>query len=85
MPIVSNNLQKLHYINRFLCRPKGLTLKNSMFSPHCVFITFRLAHRRKSDYFPIRHQVTGFITQMECVYCEVRVEVLNILQVTCLI
>jgi hypothetical protein len=34
--------------------------------------------RTNSDYFPMRHQLIGFITETECVYCAVRTGYFNV-------
>ena len=47
---------------------------------HCIYV-FCVDLRTNSHYFPIQHYLTGFITETECVYCAVRTESLNIIQV----
>jgi len=37
--------------------------------------------KTNNDYFPIQNQLTGFIAENECVYCAVRTEYLDIIQV----
>jgi hypothetical protein len=37
----------------------------------CIYV-FCVDLRRNSDYFPIQHKLTGFITERKCVYCAVR-------------
>jgi hypothetical protein len=37
----------------------------------CIYV-FCVDLRTNSDYFPTQHQLTGFITQTQCVYCAVR-------------
>ena len=42
----------------------------------CIYV-FSVDLRTNSDYFPMQHQLTGFRTETECVYCAVRTEYLN--------
>jgi hypothetical protein len=44
----------------------------------CIYV-FCVDLRTNSDYFPVQHRLV-FITETECVYCAVRTEYLNIIQ-----
>jgi hypothetical protein len=37
----------------------------------CIYV-FRMDLRTNSDYFPVQHSLTGFLTEMGSVYCAVR-------------
>ena len=52
--------------------------KNYTSLSHCIYV-FCIDLRKNCDYFAIQHYLTGFITEMNCVYCAVRAVFLNII------
>jgi len=50
-----------------------------MLPTQCINV-FCLDLRSNSDYFPTQYKMKGFIMAIECVYCAVRTESLNIIQ-----
>jgi hypothetical protein len=50
-----------------------LTLKNSTWCPHCVYV-FCTDLRTNSNFCLIHHQLNGLVTAMESVYCAVHSE-----------
>ena len=57
-----------------------LTFKNSEFYPHSVFYVFCVGNRTYSYYLPV-HFLFVLATDTDWVYCAVRTEYLNTIQV----
>jgi hypothetical protein len=54
--------------------------KNSTFCPQGVLYVFRMDHRKIRAYLPMVHKLADFITEKKSVYCAIRTEFLNIIQ-----
>jgi len=57
------------------------TFKNSAFCPQSVFYVFCMSNRAHSCYLPVQHFLFVLATDTDWVYCAVRTEYLNTIQV----
>jgi hypothetical protein len=64
-----------------LYAPSGLTINNSTFCPHSVFMCFVWLSEQTAIISLYSINWLVFITEMQCVYCAVRTDFLNIIQV----
>jgi hypothetical protein len=55
----------------------SLTLKNSTFCPHTIFV-FCIYLKTNSEFCHLQHKLVAFITEMKSVYSTVRILSLNI-------
>ena len=60
----------------YVMHQKGLTVNNSMFCQHCIYV-FCIYLRTNSDLCHLQHKLIGFYNQMKSVYSTVRTGYLN--------